>query len=263
MADDAETVRSRGTARLAQPDQNPSFTRGIFMGEIREDLVAPFPEATAEDHEALAMILGAFRDFAAEHIDPARHDREGRFTEEAREGMHELGLMGLNIPEAYGGFGASTMVFSRVFGEIGAHRCRPRRLLRRAPEHRHQGHHPFRHRGSAQRWLPRCASGELIGAFCLTEPGSGSDAQAMLCAAVPTEDGKHYILNGTKMWISNAGYAGVFTVFAKVPVMVDGKQKQRVTAFIVDAHAQASRSARSKRRSASRPPTRAPSPSRT
>jgi alkylation response protein AidB-like acyl-CoA dehydrogenase len=88
-----------------------------------------------------------------------------------------------------------------------------------------------------KRWLTKCASGELIAAFCLTEPGSGSDAQAMRTTAVPSADGKSYTLNGQKIWISNAGFAGVLTVFAKVPVEIDGKPKQRVTAFIVDAHA--------------------------
>ncbi|MGH6924276.1 MAG: acyl-CoA dehydrogenase family protein, partial [Propylenella sp.] len=88
-----------------------------------------------------------------------------------------------------------------------------------------------------KRWLPRCASGETVAAFCLTEPGSGSDAQAMKATAVPSADGSHYVLNGEKIWISNAGFAGVFTVFAKVPVTEAGKQKQRVTAFIVDAKA--------------------------
>jgi acyl-CoA dehydrogenase family protein 9 len=87
-----------------------------------------------------------------------------------------------------------------------------------------------------QRWLPKCATGEIVAAFCLTEPGSGSDAQAMASTAIPSEDGTFYVLNGTKMWISNAGYAGVFTVFAKVPRVVDGKSKPAVTAFIVDAH---------------------------
>jgi acyl-CoA dehydrogenase family protein 9 len=76
-----------------------------------------------------------------------------------------------------------------------------------------------------------------VAAFCLTEPGSGSDAQAMRATAIPSVDGTHYVLTGEKAWISNAGYAGVFTVFAKVPVRVDGVAKQRVTAFIVDAHA--------------------------
>src|SRR5215207_4220128 len=149
--------------------------------------------------------------------------------------MAKLGLMGLNIPEAYGGFGASSMVFNRVFGEIGS--VDPALCVYFGA---HQsigckGISLFGTEEQKQRWLPRCASGETIAAFCLTEPGSGSDAQAMTATAIPA--GTHYVLNGTKIWISNAGWAGVFTVFAKVPVEVDGAKKQRVTAFIVDAHA--------------------------
>src|SRR5205085_4076028 len=84
-----------------------------------------------------------------------------------------------------------------------------------------------------ERYLPRCASGDAIAAFCLTEPGSGSDAQAMRSMAVPNESGSHYTLSGTKIWISNAGFAKVFTVFAKVPVTdAAGKTKNKVTAFI-------------------------------
>src|SRR6185503_12376505 len=83
-------------------------------------------------------------------------------------------------------------------------------------------------------WLPKCASGERVAAFCLTEPGSGSDAQAMKATAEQSADESHYVLNGQKIWISNAGFAGVFTVFAKVPTQ-EGKKKERVTAFIVDA----------------------------
>ena len=219
---------------LAAPDVNPSFTRGVFLGEIDESLVFPFPTPGAEEREALRMILDAFRSFAAERVDTRRHDREGKFGEGVREGMAELGLMGLGIPEEYGGYGATSLVFNRVFGEIastdaalgvyfGAHQsigCKGIVL--------------FGTEEQKQRWLPRCASGEMIAAFCLTEPGSGSDAQAMRTRAVPSEDGTHYVLDGTKIWISNAGFASLFTVFAKVPVEIDGKRKERVTAFIVE-----------------------------
>src|SRR5262245_4433876 len=104
---------------LASPDENPSFTKGVFLGEIREDLVFPFPVLSPEEKESLTLILDSFRAFAAENIDAQRHDHDGRFTDEMRAGFHALGLMGLNIPEAYGGFGASAKVFNRVFGEIG------------------------------------------------------------------------------------------------------------------------------------------------
>jgi len=222
---------------LADPDKNPSFTRGVFQGEILENLVFPFPEPSAEEKETLTQILDSFRAWAADTVDSAKMDHDGKFPDEVRKGMAELGLMGLNIPEEYGGFGASSMVFSRIFGEVGAVDAALAVYFGAHQSIGIKGIILFGTDDQKQRWLPRCASGELIGAFCLTEPGSGSDAQAMLATAVPSEDGKSYTLNGTKMWISNAGYAGVLTVFAKVPVMVDGKPKQRVTAFIVDAHA--------------------------
>ena len=225
------------TPHLANPDLHPSFTKGVFLGEIHEDLVFPFPVLADEERESLRMILDSFRAFAADHIDSRQLDHDGRFTDDIRTGMAELGLMGLNIPEAYGGFGASSKVFNRVFGEIGA---TDPALCVYFGAHQSigcKGIALFGTEGQKQRWLPRCASGETIAAFCLTEPGSGSDAQAMTTSAVLDPAGTHYVLNGTKIWISNAGWAGLFTVFAKVPIEVDGAKKQRVTAFIVDAHA--------------------------
>ena len=225
-------------AHLADPDNNPSFTKGVFLGEIREDLVFPFPTLADDERESLRMILGSLHAFAADHVNSKQLDHDGKFSDAVRTGIAELGLMGLNIPEAYGGFGASTKVLSRVFGEVaaidpalavyfGAHQsigCKGITL--------------FGTEDQKTRWLPKCATGETIAAFCLTEPGSGSDAQAMTTTAIPSADGTSYSMTGTKIWISNAGYAGVFTVFAKAPVkQEDGSTKQRVTAFIVDAHA--------------------------
>lgn len=224
-------------SHLASPELHPSFTRGIFLGEIREELVFPFPELSAEEAESLRMIVDSFRAFAASSIDAATIDHEGRFSDEVRRGMHELGLMGLNIPEQYGGFGASAKVFNRVFGEIGATDAALAVYFGAHQSIGCKGIVLFGTEAQKRRWLPGCASGETIAAFCLTEPGSGSDAQAMTSTAVPSADGSHYVLNGTKIWISNAGYASVFTVFAKVPVEVDGNRKERVTAFVVSAHA--------------------------
>jgi acyl-CoA dehydrogenase family protein 9 len=209
---------ARSGPHLADPDNNPSFTRGVFQGDILEDLIFPFPEPSAEEKDSLGAILDSFRSWAADTLDPVKLDHDGKFPDEVRQGMAELGLMGLNIPEAYGGFGASAMVFNRVFGEIGAHDAALAVYFGAHQSIGIKGIILFGTEDQKQRWLPRCASGELIGAFCLTEPGSGSDAQAMLSTAVPSADGSHYVLNGTKIWISNAGYAGVMTVFAKVPV---------------------------------------------
>ena len=223
------------TPHLASPDENPSFIKGLFLGELREDLVFPFPELSPEERESLTMVLDSFRSFSADHIDAAKNDHDGRFPDSMREAFHALGFMGMNIPEAYGGFGASAKVFNRVFGEIGGTDPALAVYFGAHQSIGCKGIVLFGTEEQKQKWLPRCASGELVAAFCLTEPGSGSDAQAMAARAVPSDDGSHYVLNATKIWISNAGYAGLFTVFAKVPVVIDGKPKERVTAFIVEA----------------------------
>jgi acyl-CoA dehydrogenase family protein 9 len=225
------------TAHLADPVHNPSFTRGVFLGEIREDLVFPFPELTPADKESLTAILDSFRAWASATVDTARFDREGRFGDAVCAGMAELGMMGLNIPVQYGGFGASALLFSRVFGEVGTIDASLAVYFGAHQSIGCKGITLFGTDDQKRRWLTPCATGERVAAFCLTEPGSGSDAQAMRATAIPSADGTHYMLTGEKVWISNAGYAGVFTVFAKVPLQVDGNTKQRVTAFIVDAYA--------------------------
>jgi acyl-CoA dehydrogenase family member 9 len=237
MTEITTRTTTRGEPHLASPDRNPSFTKGVFLGEIREDLVFPFPRMPEEERESLKAILDAFHAFAADNIDTKKHDHDARFPDAMLQGFHALGLMGLNIPEAYGGFGASAKVFNRVFGEVGSVDPALAVYFGAHQSIGCKGITLFGTEDQKHRWLPRCASGELVAGFCLTEPGSGSDAQAMQTSAVLSADGTHYLLNGTKIWISNAGYAGVFTVFAKVPIEVDGKLKQRVTAFIVDAHA--------------------------
>jgi acyl-CoA dehydrogenase family protein 9 len=231
-------IHALGQPHLAAPDVNPSFTKSVFLGDLREDLVFPFPVLTPEEKESLGMILDSFRSWAAEHVDSARFDRDGHFPDGIRQGLHDLGLMGLGIPEAYGGFGASSRVFNRVFAEIGVADPALTVYFGAHQSIGCKGIVLFGSEGQKTKYLPRCATGELVAAFCLTEPGSGSDAQAMKSTAIPSDDGTHYVLNGTKIWISNAGYADLLTVFAKVPVEVDGKRKLRVTAFIVDAHAE-------------------------
>ena len=235
--DAASPSAGASSPHLAQPDVNPSFTKGIFLGELKEDLIFPFPTLAAEEEDSQRMILDSFRSWAATTIDRKRQDHEGRFGDGVREGMAELGLMGLNIPEAYGGFGAGAKVFSRVMGEVGATDGALGVYFGAHQSIGCKGITLFGTQDQKQRWLPRCATGEIIAAFCLTEPASGSDAQAMKASAIPSADGTHYLLNGQKIWISNAGFAGLFTVFAKVPVDEGGKKKQRVTAFIVDARA--------------------------
>ena len=220
---------------LARPHVNPSFTKGVFLGELHEDLMLPFPTLSPADAEAQRMILDSFHSWAKDAVDRRKHDREGKFADGVREGMAQLGLMGLNIPEQYGGFGANAKIFSKVMGTIGAVDGALAVYFGAHQSIGCKGITLFGTEDQKKRWLPRCASGECVAAFCLTEPGSGSDAQAMKTSATLSADGSHYVLNGQKIWISNAGFAGLFTVFAKVKVQDGGKTKERVTAFLVDA----------------------------
>lgn len=231
------TPHAADAPHLANPDLYPSFTKGVFLGEIREDLVFPYPTMPAEERESLGMILDSLRGWAAENVNSAKFDHEAKFPDGVRQGLHALGVMGLSIPEEYGGFGASAKVYNRIFGEVGSIDPALTVYFGAHQSIGCKGIVLFGDEAQKKKYLPRCASGELVAAFCLTEPGSGSDAQAMKSTAALSPDGSHYLLSGTKIWISNAGYADLFTVFAKVAVEIDGKMKQRVTAFIVDAHA--------------------------
>ncbi len=138
----------------------------------------------------------------------------------------ELGLLSISVPETYGGFGGdftTSMLTAEVIG--GGHS-----FAVALSAHTGIGTLPILYFGTEEQkkhYLPKLASGEWKASYCLTEPGSGSDALAAKTKAVLTEDGKHYVLNGQKMWITNAGFADVFIVFAQV----DG---DKFTGFIVD-----------------------------
>jgi alkylation response protein AidB-like acyl-CoA dehydrogenase len=139
----------------------------------------------------------------------------------------ELGLMGISIPEEYGGFGQSFVTQMLAAEKIGAGHSFSVAFM----AHTGIGTLPIMYYGNEdqrQKYVTRLASGDLIGAYCLTEPGAGSDANSGKTTAILSQDGTHYILNGQKMWITNAGFADTQVVFAKI-------DRDRVlSAFIVE-----------------------------
>lgn len=141
-----------------------------------------------------------------------------------------LGLLGLNIPEQYGGLGLDFVTGILCAEVLGAGHSVAVAIM----AHVGIGTLPILYYGNEaqkQKYIPKLATGEWKGAYCLTEPGAGSDANSGKTKAVLSEDGKHYILNGQKMWITNAGFADVFTVFAKID------DDENLSAFIVDKDA--------------------------
>jgi alkylation response protein AidB-like acyl-CoA dehydrogenase len=139
----------------------------------------------------------------------------------------ELGLLGIAVPEEYGGFGQSFVTQMLVAETTGAGYSFSVAYM----AHCGIGTMPIMYYGNQeqrQKYIPKLASGEFLGAYCLTEPGAGSDANSGKTNAKLSEDGKHYILNGQKMWITNAGFADTLIVFAKIDT------DRVLSAFIVE-----------------------------
>jgi alkylation response protein AidB-like acyl-CoA dehydrogenase len=170
------------------------------------------------------------REIARERIAPhaAHVDETEEYPGEQVKLLGQQGLMGLHIPEAYGGSGAGALAFCLAAEEV-AWACAATASLLLV---QNLGGYPILLAGSEpqrQRFLPRLASGEITAAFSLSEAGSGSDAAGLTCAAV--RRGDRYVLNGSKMWVTNGSHAGVITVFATT----DRAQRVRgVTAFLVE-----------------------------
>ena len=210
----------------SQPKQSPSPKGGSFLIEDR----APEDIFTPEDiTEEQRMFAHTAEEFLRKEVIPredAIYAKDYGVHRELMQKAGDLGLLSIDIPEKYGGLGLHK-VSSAVVGEQFALQSS---FAGTQSSHVNIGTLPvvfFGTEEQKQKYLPRLASGEWIGAYALTEPQSGSDALAAKTKAVLSEDGRHYILNGQKMWITNGGFADLFTVFAKV----DG---EKFTAFLVE-----------------------------
>ncbi|CAI9553291.1 unnamed protein product, partial [Staurois parvus] len=196
--------------------------------------VFPYPEISKDELEEINQLVGPVEKFFSEEVDSKAIDQNAKIPPETMKGLKDLGLFGMQIPEEYGGLGLSNTMYARL-GEItsldGA-------IAVTLAAHQAIGLKGILIAGNEEqkaKYLPKLASGDHIAAFCLTEPGSGSDAASIKSRATLSADGKHYILNGSKIWISNGGLADIFTVFARTDVVdKDGVTKDKITAFIVE-----------------------------
>eukprot|EP00753_Platysulcus_tardus_P013811 PLAT3867.2.p1 GENE.PLAT3867.2~~PLAT3867.2.p1 ORF type:complete len:622 (-),score=249.41 PLAT3867.2:86-1696(-) len=170
-----------------------------------------------------------------EAVDSAKLDSDASMPKEVLSGLAELGLFGLQIPEEYGGLGLSNTQYARVAEEMAQDASVAVTLM----AHQSIGLKGILLVGNEEQksaYLPKLAAGEHIASFALTEPSSGSDAASVQTRATLSEDGKHWLLNGSKIWISNGGWADVFTVFARTDVKNEetGEIEDKITAFIVE-----------------------------
>jgi alkylation response protein AidB-like acyl-CoA dehydrogenase len=211
--------------------QKSGVAKGLFEGRFVADWVFPYPQLPGGQRDEVENAVAELERFCDEHLDPERIDREADIPREVIDGLGSLGVLGMTAPTKFGGRGFSQMGYCRLLEVIGA-RCSSTAIFVNA-------HHSIGMRAlllfgteqQKQKWLPDLVSGRKLAAFALTEPEAGSDAANVQTSATPTADGRGFILNGQKRYITNGAIAGLLTVMARTPV--EGRDATAITAFVV------------------------------
>lgn len=211
-------------------DKSKSFMRSLCMGRIEEDVIFPFPSMDPAQKETLHSVAEALAAMLGPHEkDFRKWDREGEFPPAYIDELREFGAFGFVIPESEGGMGFGSQAYSRALQEIAKYDGATAVTVGAHSSIGMRGLLLFGNEAQKAKYYPKLATGEMIAAFCLTEPEAGSDAASVKTHA--TLDGDEYVLNGEKLWITNGGIAQFFTVFAKTSGPND--KKAQMTAFIV------------------------------
>jgi acyl-CoA dehydrogenase family protein 9 len=219
-------------------DTRPSFTRGLFAGEIHADLLFPYPapldDTNPGEARTVRRLLEALENNLGGLIDSVKFDEEETIGDDVVAALAEHGFLGMTIPKKYGGLELSSTAYARVFEAIatadpsvgvfiGVHCGLGSKAIVL-----------YGNDAQKEKWLPKLARGEVRAAYALTEPDIGSDAQHIKTRAVLSDDKKTWTLNGQKIWIGNGHRAGVIATFAQTEVERNGKMVLRPTAFLIE-----------------------------
>ena len=213
---------------MSVAEDKKSIKGGEFIVRETEANEVFIPEEFSEEQKMMAQ---ACQDFIDTEITPRAEEidsmKDPNLVPNIFKKAGELGLLGISVPEQYGGMGMSfntSMLIADIIGAAGS-------FSTTYGAHTGIGTLPILYYGNdeqKQKYLPKLATGEWAACYCLTEPDAGSDANSGKTKAVLSEDGSHYKITGQKMWISNAGFADIFIVFAKI------EDDKNLTAFIVE-----------------------------
>ena len=207
------------------------FAKGLFFGHFQAPMIFPYPQIESEERPQVDQAVAELRRFMKEHVDSAAIDRNANIPQDVIDGLARLGVLGMTAPKEYGGRGFSQLGYCKIMEVIGSQDSSVAVFV--------NAHHSIGIRAlvlfgteeQKRRGLPDLVSGRKLAAFALTEPNAGSDAANVQTMATPTPDGRTYILNGEKRYITNGGIAQVLTVMARTPV--PGSDETKVTAFLV------------------------------
>src|SRR5712675_3101496 len=228
----ADEAREVAEAAREAEWTSPSFVRELFLGNLRMDLIHPYPEQDPDEVARAKPFLDKLERFLREDVDSDRIDREGEIPDEVIDGLRQLGAFGIKIPREHGGLGLSQLSYMKAIELVSSVDGSLTALL---SAHQSIGvPQPLKMFGTEaqkKKYFPRLAAG-AISAFALTEHGVGSDPAAMETTAVKSPDGKGWIVNGEKLWCTNGTKAELLVVMAKTPSkIVKGKEKKQITAF--------------------------------
>ncbi len=209
-----------------EPKEQPegaasSFAKSLFMGEIHEEMVFPYPKPKAEEQEKVKGLIAAAHDIAGS-IDHRKAEEERWIGDKTIRALGEAGLCGLYVPEQYGGQGLSQTGYARVFETFAEIDATLAIILGVHQSIGFKGIAMFGSDEQKERFLPDLASGRKLAGYALTEPNAGSDAWNIESRAVQQADGS-WVLNGEKRYIGNGSKGSVFTTFARCEV--DGKDR--------------------------------------
>ncbi len=224
----AERAEAEARAAAREPHAQPSFMRALCMGDIEETLIFPYPELESSGKEVLRDVLGSVDALLSAHEGDFRSwDAKGELPDAFLEELRQFGMFGLVIPEEHGGLGFGSAAYSRTLQQVAHYDASVAVTIGAHSSIGMRGLLLYGTDAQKARYYPELASGKRIAAFCLTEPGSGSDAASIRTSA--ERDGDHWVLHGEKLWITNGGIASFFTVFARTSSEGSG----RMTAFLV------------------------------
>lgn len=204
-----------------------SFMKNIFNGHIPEGHLHHYPFFTTDRENDFKLMADSMVDWMKQNVDSLKFDQEKKLPPEIIQGLREMGLFGLIIPEAFGGSEFTQTFYTRTLEILNQYDTSVTLTVGAHTSIGLKGLYLYGNEQQKAKYMPKLASGEMIASFALTEPGAGSDAAGIKTRAV--RQGDKYILNGSKLWITNGGFASFFTVFAKEEI--NGEDK--VTAFIV------------------------------
>ncbi|TFG94376.1 MAG: acyl-CoA dehydrogenase, partial [Calditrichales bacterium] len=219
---------------MSEKSSLPSFSKSLFSGFVLDELVFPYPVMDKEEKENVDLILETVRKFSEDYVDSAEFDKNEKFPDDVVNGMKELGLFGLIIPEEYGGYGLSSTAYVRILEEVARYDGSMALIMGAHQSIGLKGLLLYGTDEQKKKYLPKLATGEMVAAFGLTEPGAGSDAAGINTRAVRDEKKGVYVVNGSKMWITNGGIADFFTIFVKEEIEVPGEgKKDKITALMI------------------------------